>query len=98
MPTYPLVPTNVADIYWLFITPDCPTICPDCPVIYSQGALAEPESSLFYRTIAGLSDAHRTIQWVASDCPVLPRPAHLLLFCAKLLWLLLALLEVIPST
>jgi hypothetical protein len=72
------------------MTLDYVALCLDYPMIYSQVGSGEPESSLFGHTIVGLSGAHQTIQWVAPDYPVLLRPAHLLLLCAKLLWLLLA--------
>jgi hypothetical protein len=73
-------------------------LSPDCPVNFSRWGPAKAEAEQFVHTTAGLFGAHRTVRWVARDCTVLPRPAHFLLFCAKLLWLLLAWLEMIPST
>jgi hypothetical protein len=73
----------VADSRWLSITPDYLVLRPYYPVSYSQGGPTEPERDLFGHTIAGLSDAHQTIRWVAPNYLMLPKLAHLLLFCAK---------------
>jgi hypothetical protein len=81
-PIRPLEPADVAENRWLFNTPDC-------PVNFSRWSLAKPESGHFDRTVARLSSTHQTVWWVARDYPVLPRPTHLLLFCAKFLWLLI---------
>jgi hypothetical protein len=83
---------------WPPITPDCLVLSPDCQVNFSRWGPTKAEAEQFGHTTAGLFGAHRTVWWVALDCTVLPRPAHFLIFCAKLLWLLLAWLEMIPST
>jgi hypothetical protein len=67
-------------------------------VIFSRGSLAEPESGLFGQTDTRLSSVHRTIRWVAPDCPVLPSPAELVPFCSNFLLILLARLHMAPNT
>jgi hypothetical protein len=73
----------MANSHWPTITPDCLVFYVDHSMNYSRGGSVEPERYLFDPKIIGLSGAHRTVRWVAPDRPVLPRPTHLLLLCAK---------------
>jgi hypothetical protein len=87
---WPLALADVSTSHWVAGTPDCPALRADCPVFVADAGFIVPRAAPSGGPSTGLSDAHRTVRWLAPDHSVLRRPVQLLLSYSKSLLLLLA--------
>jgi hypothetical protein len=81
---------DVSTSHWSAGTLDCPALRADFLMIYSLRLLIFLQSSHLVGPCIELSDAHRTVRWVASDRPVLHIVVQLSLFYLESFLLLLA--------
>jgi hypothetical protein len=70
----PLASVDMVTSHCAAGAPDCLAPRADCPMNFSRHRLKNPRAASLARPCTELSDAHRTVRWVALDRPVLRSP------------------------
>jgi hypothetical protein len=70
----PLASVDVVTSHCAAGAPDCLAPRANCPMNFSRHRLKNPRAASLARPCTELSDAHRTVRWVALDRPVLRSP------------------------